>query len=116
MNQLLPIFDEVIADLSYVVTNPEEHNAIWIGKDIPTEFAVHAINIAKKQWNWLNYLDIINFPPNRIYIGGIVQPRLHLQKWLDQDFDSLQIDWPVEKFHQYIHQVNHAKDLLVDEA
>lgn len=116
VNQLSTIFNDVIADDSYLVTNPEDHNAIWVGYDVPTEFVIHAINITKKQWRWLSCIDIINFPPNRIYIGGIAHKRLNLNKWSDSDFRELEIDWSVEKLHEFIRKVNHPMDLSVDES
>lgn len=80
-------------------SQPEEHKTIWLGKNVPLEFAREVVKIAKQHYPHLKYIstpgELRDDPPeyvhNQIYIGGATSTALQdgLKPWEESDFDDL---------------------------
>lgn len=90
-----------------------EHEAIWIGRRVPVDFAIEIIKMAIKKFPHLKYIDLSpDFAPeyvhDQIYIGGATSTALEdgLKKLTSSDFTRFFECKSMEEMHEFIHCFN----------
>jgi hypothetical protein len=86
--------------------DPSDAEGIRIGKNVPPEIAVRAIEIAHKMWPFLKYItlssedeDVPEFVHNSIFFGAKIRG---LRAWTDNDFNGLERSMGARKLHEYV--------------
>ena len=92
--------------------HPGEHQAIWLGKNVPIKFACEVLKIAKQRYPHLKYIcipgDLRDDPPesvhNQIYIGGATSTALErgLKPLEESDFEDIFRAPTTEALHEKV--------------
>ncbi len=90
-----------------------EHEAIWLGCEVPLDMAVNVIRMAKRYYPHLKYIELSDdkeFAPEyvkyQIYIGGATSTAKErkLRALSESDFERMYSFNGVKEFHDYIKQ------------
>lgn len=90
-----------------------EHEAIWLGKNVPVHTAIEIIKMAKSKFTYLKYIDLSpdNAPEyvhDEIYIGGATSTAIEdkLKKMTNKDFTKFYECKSMEEMHEFIRCFN----------
>jgi hypothetical protein len=99
-----------------------EHEAIWLGCEVPLDMAINVIKMAKRYYPHLKYIQLSDdkkFAPEfvkyQIYIGGATSTakERELRVLSECDFEKIYSFNSIKEFHNYIKQFDPSYEYVV---
>lgn len=99
-----------------------EHEAIWLGCEVPLDMAVNVIRMAKRYYHHLKYLQLSDdkevapeYVKYQIYIGGATSTAKErkLRVLSESDFEKIYSFNNIKEFHDYIKRFDPRYEFVV---
>ena len=99
-----------------------EHEAIWLGCEVPLDMAVNVIRMAKRYYHHLKYLQLSDdkevapeYVKYQIYIGGATSTAKErkLRVLSESDFEKIYLFNNIKEFHDYIKRFDPRYEFVV---